>query len=99
MVSAFWFGVMNVWLNLVRASLKTRMFSLLSLERSTFCKSIHNRSSWLLVIIELGFVLDLYNYPSQPDIVDNLSHILLHLGTWYSNKIIPGRSQGFVPPQ
>ena len=35
MVIAFYLGVINAWLNLVKASIKTSMFSLLSFKGST----------------------------------------------------------------
>ena len=42
--STFWFGVINARLNLVKASVRTKMFSLPSFEGSTLVKSIHSRS-------------------------------------------------------
>ena len=35
------------------------------------------------------------NLPLLFDIMDSLSHIWLHLGTWYSNRIAPGIGQKF----
>ena len=58
MVSPFWLGVMNAWLNLVKVSVRTRMSSLPSLEGSTFIKFMHNRSSGLLAIIDPSFVFE-----------------------------------------
>ena len=56
MVIAFWLGVTNAWLNLVKASVKTRMFSLPSFEGSTLVKSIHTRSIGLLAMMTPGMV-------------------------------------------
>ena len=56
MVIAFLLGVTNAWLNLVKVSVKTRMFSLLFFEGSTLVKSTHNRSIELLAIIIPSFV-------------------------------------------
>ena len=63
MVTALWLGVMNAWLNLVKASVKTRMISLPSFEGSTLVKLIHNRSSELLAIIVPSFVFGSVQYP------------------------------------
>ena len=98
MVSAFWFGVMNVWLNLVKASIRTKMFSLPSFERSTFVKSIHSNPLGYGLSLLLALFLDLHNHPLQFDNVDNFSHSWLHLGTWYFNKISPSIRQEYVLP-
>ena len=59
MVIAFWLGVTNAWLNLVKASVKTRMFSLPSFKGSTLVKSIHTRSIGLLGMMTPGIVFGL----------------------------------------
>ena len=56
MVSVFWSLVTNARLNLVKALFSTKIFSVPSLDRSTFKKSIQNRSRGILVTSDLSFV-------------------------------------------
>ena len=86
MISAFWLLVMKVWLNLVKASVSTKMFSLLSLDGSTFKNpyTIVPGDYWQQTT-PVVFV-DLCNDPLQHGTNDNWWHTQLHLGSSYSNK-------------
>ena len=48
MVIAFWLGVTNAWLNLVKASVKTRMFSLPSFKRIYFGEINTHEVHWVI---------------------------------------------------
>ena len=69
---------MNAWLNLVKVSVRTKMFSLPLLEGSTLVKSMHSRPIGLLAIIVPGFVFNLYSHPLLFGTVDRFSHSWLH---------------------
>ena len=78
LVSAFWFDVMNAWLNLVKASIRTRMFSLPSFEGSTFVKSTHNQIHWgILLLLYPVLFLDLHNHLCCLATCEQFSH------NWY----------------
>ena len=78
---------MKAWLNLLKAPVSTKLFSLLSFDGWTFKKSIHNRPRRLLATCAPCVFVDLYNDPLWHGTNDSWWHIWLHLGSLYSNKI------------